>query len=41
MTNEVSNGVLQEVPDDTIQALKADAGILERWNKLTPIQRNE
>jgi hypothetical protein len=41
MTNEVSIGILHEVTDDMKQALKAHADILERWNKLTPIQRNE
>ncbi|HAP34734.1 MAG TPA: hypothetical protein DCQ28_01880 [Bacteroidetes bacterium] len=38
---KIAEGVLHEVPDDMKKALKADADILERWNNLTPIQRNE
>ena len=34
-------GILHEVPDDIVQVLEADRALLERWNKLTPIQRNE
>ena len=37
----VSNGILHEVPDDMQKALVADEDLLVRWNKLTPIQRNE
>lgn len=37
----ISDGILHEVPDDMKSALKANFEILERWNKLTPIQRNE
>lgn len=40
-TKKISAGVLHEVPADIKKALAADAGILARWNKLTPIQRNE
>lgn len=41
MTPEVLNGVLHTVPNDIKRALTGNAGILEKWNKLTPIQRNE
>lgn len=41
MNKKIASGVLQEVPNDMEKALKADADILERWNTLTPIQRNE
>jgi hypothetical protein len=41
MTGKILSGVLHEVPSDMQKALTSDAGILERWNKLTPIQRNE
>ncbi len=41
MNKEIASGVVHEVPDDMVKALKFDDGILERWNKLTPIQRNE
>lgn len=37
----VAEGILHEVPTDMKMALKNNADILERWNKLTPIQRNE
>lgn len=40
-TNTVYNGVLHEVPSDMQKALTTYMGILEQWNKLTPIQRNE
>lgn len=41
MKSEILDGVLHEVPDDLKKALICDANILEKWNKLTPIQRNE
>ena len=42
MTNIIiAEGILHEVPEDMKKVLKADADILLRWNKLTPIQRNE
>lgn len=44
----LSEGFIHKVPDDMKRAIddmkraiKADSGILERWNHLTPIQRNE
>lgn len=41
MKKDVLSGVLHEVPEDVEKALKANNEILERWNRLTPIQRNE
>ncbi|MBL7987443.1 MAG: YdeI/OmpD-associated family protein [Chlorobi bacterium] len=41
MADKISNGILHEVPDDMQAALSLNAEILARWNKLTPIQRNE
>ena len=41
MTNEIFNGILHEVPSDMKLKLMTNAVILEKWNKLTPIQRNE
>jgi hypothetical protein len=38
---EVAAGVLHEVPDDLREILLSDAGLLAKWNGLTPIQRNE
>lgn len=37
----VADGILHKVPDDLKKALNKDSDILERWNRLTPIQRNE
>lgn len=37
----ISDGVLHKVPSDMQKILADDGSILERWNKLTPIQRNE
>ena len=41
MTIEILNGVLHEVPDDMHKALSSSTVIAEKWNRLTPIQRNE
>lgn len=41
MNKQILSGVVHEVPDDMIKALTEDADILEHWNSLTPIQRNE
>lgn len=38
---KIETGVVHEVPNDIKTVLKADTNLLERWNKLTPIQRNE
>ena len=41
MTGKILNGVLHEVHSDMQKVLTSDAVILEKWNKLTPIHRNE
>jgi uncharacterized protein YdeI (YjbR/CyaY-like superfamily) len=41
MNRKIEPGVFHEVPKDIEKALKADAGIIDTWNTLTPIQRNE
>lgn len=41
MTKIIAAGILHEVPDDMEKALTDHANVLERWNALTPIQRNE
>lgn len=41
MTNNISNGIFHEVPPDIKEALLSKSDLLEKWNKLTPIQRNE
>src|SRR5687768_10049350 len=37
----IASGVVHEVPNDMEKVLLANTAILERWNKLTSIQRNE
>ena len=41
METEILNGILHEVPNDMQKALASDKSLVEKWNKLTPIQRNE
>ena len=41
MINEIFTGILHEVPGDMKLKLMTNAVIIEKWNKLTPIQRNE
>src|SRR5688572_9408793 len=41
MDKTILSGVVHEVPEDIEKILKADSDILDRWNSLTPIQRNE
>lgn len=41
MNASLQQGVVHEVPDDMEAALTGGTDIMERWNKLTPIQRNE
>ena len=38
---EIANGILHHITDDIEAALRNDADVLARWNRLTPIQRNE
>lgn len=37
----VAEGVVHEVPDDLRKALKAKGEVLQKWNGLTPLARNE
>jgi uncharacterized protein YdeI (YjbR/CyaY-like superfamily) len=41
MEIKILNDILHEVPDDMQKTLSSDAILLEKWNNLTPIQRNE
>jgi uncharacterized protein YdeI (YjbR/CyaY-like superfamily) len=41
MTKTIATGVVHEVPDDLYKALVSDESILERWEDLTPLARNE
>ena len=40
-TLTISGGVVHSVPDDLRKALKKDDSVLERWEDLTPLARNE
>jgi hypothetical protein len=37
----ILSGILHEVTEDINQALQENLNLLEKWNNLTPIQRNE
>lgn len=41
MNKKILSGVVHELPKDIEKALKTDTDILDKWNNLTPIQRNE
>jgi uncharacterized protein YdeI (YjbR/CyaY-like superfamily) len=37
----IEKGVVHNVPKDLKEALLSNTGLLEKWNKLTPLARNE
>lgn len=37
----IEEGVVHHVPDDLKQVLLSNQELLEKWNKLTPLSRNE
>ena len=37
----IAEGVLHEMPEDLRTTLVANPSVLEKWNKLTPLARNE
>jgi uncharacterized protein YdeI (YjbR/CyaY-like superfamily) len=41
MINNILDGILHEVPEDMKMEFNSKPDVLERWNNLTPIQRNE
>lgn len=41
MSQKVETGVVHEVPDDMHKVLTANEELLEKWNNLTPLARNE
>jgi uncharacterized protein YdeI (YjbR/CyaY-like superfamily) len=41
MHKKISSGIVHNVPDDLLKVFKADFDILEIWESLTPIVRNE
>lgn len=38
---EVAIGTIHEMPDDLKDTLLSNSDVLEKWNKLTPLARNE
>jgi Bacteriocin-protection, YdeI or OmpD-Associated len=40
-TKQISGGGVHEMPDDLRNALIADKEVLEKWEGLTPLARNE
>lgn len=40
-TQEISSGVVHDLPDDLKKALLADAKAAEAWETITPLARNE
>lgn len=38
---ELLNGILHETPNDLQATILSNELLVEKWNKLTPIQRNE
>lgn len=38
---KIEEGVVHNVPDDLKKALLSNSELLEKWNKLTPLARNE
>lgn len=41
MSQKIEGGLLHEVPDDIREVLISTPNLLEKWNALTPIARNE
>ena len=39
--NNIATGVVHKIPDDLKNMLSGAPGVLERWNRLTPLARNE
>ena len=40
-THTLSDGVAHKLPPDLKKALASDVSVVERWNDLTPLARNE
>lgn len=38
---KISNGVVHKVPEDLRKVLSTDARVLEAWEDITPLARNE
>lgn len=37
----IAEGIVHEVPEDLMKALVSNPDVLEKWNNLTPLARNE
>lgn len=40
-TTIIEDGVIHKVPDDLKEVLLSHTALLDKWNKLTPLARNE
>ena len=40
-TQKISHGTVHTIPEDLLGALKKDESVIERWEDLTPLARNE
>lgn len=38
---EIATGVVHDLPDDMLQILNSNPDLLQKWNNLTPLARNE
>jgi uncharacterized protein YdeI (YjbR/CyaY-like superfamily) len=41
MAQKLATGVVHEIPSDLKKALTSDKIVVEKWNDLTPLARNE
>lgn len=41
MKIKLAGGVVHKIPDDMRSAILADGSVIERWQDLTPLARNE
>ncbi len=41
MHKTILSGIVHEIPEDIAKILLENDAILDKWNALTPIQRNE
>lgn len=41
LQKEIASGVIHQVPEDLKETLAAKPELLEKWNNLTPLARNE
>jgi uncharacterized protein YdeI (YjbR/CyaY-like superfamily) len=39
--NKIGTGIIHNIPTDLKEVLASHSDVLEKWNKLTPLARNE